>query len=513
MRFSVDGFPFANVDLVQYAIASSLILAGMFTIVNCLQFKIPGTPYVLGTGVLSVLGTSFTFLPIFQNAIDDMKADGVDGYDAYGKMLGTTLICSFLEIFLSFVPKDKLRRMFPPLVTGVAVMCIGIGLTGTGMKYWGGGTVCSEMAWKLNGQANHLVGRGSITENATGVEWNKISPVPSPNCAAGDVSLPFGSPEFVGLGFSVFLMLIVIELFGSPMMKNCNVIIALLFGYFVAGVSEKCVGSNCYKFVTDDNIENAESITFLWVKSFKLGFYGPAVFPLLIGFLVTTLETIGDIGAVYDASEEPIDDNEEFDKSVQGGLLSDGVCSFLAALGTGMPNTTFSQNNGVIALTKCASRRAGVACGCWLILFGVLAKISGLISAIPDCVIGGMTTFLFVNVFISGLNTVAKSDLMSRRNRMILAISLGVGIGVAIVPWVFADQRASRNSSPFFPCSGPWRTEDDCTKAEQAVRDGIVQFLSTPYCVGTVLAILMNAILPPDMEILRKDPPISANKA
>ena len=133
------------------------------------------------------------------------------------------------------------------------------------------------------------------------------------------------------------------------------------------------------------------------------------MFPLLIGFLVTTLETIGDIGAVYDASEEPIDDNEEFDKSVQGGLLSDGVCSFLAALGTGMPNTTFSQNNGVIALTKCASRRAGVACGCWLILFGVLAKISGIISAIPDCVIGGMTTFLFVNVFISGLNTVAKS--------------------------------------------------------------------------------------------------------
>ena len=54
-------------------------------------------------------------------------------------------------------------------------------------------------------------------------------------------------------------MLIVIELFGSPMMKNCNVIIALLFGYFVAGVSEKCVGSNCYKFVTDDKIENAEA--------------------------------------------------------------------------------------------------------------------------------------------------------------------------------------------------------------------------------------------------------------
>ena len=73
-------------------------------------------------------------------------------------------------------------------------------------------------------------------------------------------------------------MLVLVELFGSPMMKNCNVIIALLFGYFVAGVSEKCVGSVCKKFVVDTKIEAAEDITFLWAKTFKLGFYGPAVF-------------------------------------------------------------------------------------------------------------------------------------------------------------------------------------------------------------------------------------------
>ncbi len=520
MKFSVA---FTDVKLQQYAIAASLILAGIFSIVNCLQFKIPGTPYVLGTGVLSVLGTSFTFLPVFENGISAMKADGVDAEDAYGKMLGTVLVCSFLEIFLSFIPKEQLRRMFPPLVTGVAVMCIGIGLTGTGMKYWGGGAVCAEVAWKNHQSAYDLVGFGSIVQNDTwkGGEvttYGKILPIPGTVCGgktcceAGDVALPFGSPELIGLGFSVFVMLVLVELFGSPMMKNCNVIIALLFGYFVAGVSEKCVGSECKKFVVDTKIEAAEDITFLWAKTFKLGFYGPAVFPLLIAFLVTTLETIGDIGAVYDASEESVE-SDEFDKSIQGGLLSDGVCSFLAALGTGMPNTTFSQNNGVIALTKCASRRAGVACGCWLIFFGILAKVSGIISAIPDCVIGGMTTFLFVNVFVSGLKTVAQVDLASRRNRMVLAISLGVGIGVAIVPYVFADMRASYGTSPFFPCKGPFRNEEDCTKAERGVRDGIVQFLSTPYCVGTVLAILMNAILPPDMEILRKDPPISENKA
>ena len=396
MKFSVA---FTDVKLQQYAIAASLILSGIFTIVNCLQFKIPGTPYVLGTGVLSVIGTSFTFLPVFENGISAMKADGTDAEDAYGKMLGTVMICSFLEIFLSFVPKNLLRRMFPPLVTGVAVMCIGIGLTGTGMKYWGGGTVCAEVAWKNHISAYDLVGFPPITENNTWsggdvIKHSRIPPIPGTVCGgktcceAGDVALPFGSPELVGLGFSVFVMLIIIELFGSPMMKNCNVIIALLFGYFVAGVSEKCVGDVCKKFVVDTKIELAEDITFLWAKTFKLGFYGPAVFPMLIAFLVTTLETIGDIGAVYDASEESVDNNDEFDKSIQGGLLSDGICSFFAALGTGMPNTTFSQNNGVIALTKCASRKAGVACGIWLIFFGVLGvccSVGGLLCVLTVC--------------------------------------------------------------------------------------------------------------------------------
>ena len=203
-------------------------------------------------------------------------------------------------------------------------------------------------------------------------------------------------------------MLALVELFGSPLMKNANVIIALLFGYFVAGVS-RAEGN---KFVPDTKIENAEPITFAWVENFPIGFYGPAVLPLLIAFLVTTVETIGDLTATYEASEEDTE-SEEFDKSVQGGLLSDGLCSFGAALATGMPNTTFSQNNGVIALTKCASRRAGACCGLWLIALGVLSKVSGIISSMPDCVVGGMTTFLFCNVFVSGLSVVSKADLNS----------------------------------------------------------------------------------------------------
>ena len=449
--------------------------------------------------MLSVLGTSFGFLPIYENAISAMKSDGYSGKDAYGKMLGTTMVCAMLEVVLSFVPKDKLRRMFPNIVTGVAVMLIGAGLTATGIKYWGGGAVCAEMAWKNNDQVYGLVGKGGTW---FGPDQTGVAPFPGGGGRSmcdgnGDVVKPFGSTEYISLGFSVVLMLILVELFGSPFMKNANVIIALLFGYFVAGVS-RAEGN---KFVPDTKIENAEPITFAWVENFPIGFYGPAVLPLLIAFLVTTVETIGDLTATYEASEEDTE-SEEFDKSVQGGLLSDGVCSFGAALATGMPNTTFSQNNGVIALTKCASRRAGVCCGLWLIALGVLSKISGIISSMPDCVVGGMTTFLFCNVFVSGLSVVSKADLNSRRNRIILAISMGVGLGVTAVPWIFGDQRASGGTTPFWPCTGPFREGADCSKGERGIRDGILILLTTPYSIGTLLAMTLHAILPTDMEVV-----------
>lgn len=115
---------------------------------------------------------------------------------------------------------------------------------------------------------------------------------------------------------------------------------------------------------------------------------------------------------------------------------------------TVMPNTTFSQNNGVISLTKCAARRAGIACGVWLIVLGVFSKIAGLITSIPDCVIGGMTIFLFANVLCSGIALAATLDLHSRRVKFIMALSLAVGVGVTVWPFAFIDMRASVSKFP-----------------------------------------------------------------
>jgi len=469
-RFTVG----ANTEYQQYAITAALITSGICTILNVMQLPIPGSSALfgrqlyVGSGVLSVMGTSFTFLPIFEIAIRQMIEDGIDNYDAYGKMLGTSMICCLLEVVFSILPVKVIKKVFPPLVSGIAVLLIGAALTGTGMKYWGGGVVCAE---------------------------TMCSPIQF-NCSGnGEVILPYGASQYIGLGFSVACMLVVVELFGSTFMKNCNVIIALLFGYLIAGLTD--FEGDLY--VDNDAITDADSITFLWVKTFKIGVYGPAFVPLLVAYLVTTVETVGDLGATYEASELDTE-SKEFDESVQGGLLADSVCSILASLFTSMPNTTFSQNNGVISMTKCASRRAGYACGVWLIVMGILGKIAGLITSIPDCVLGGMTIFLFANVFTSGIKLLGMCDFSSRRVRFIVSLSMAFGLGVTIWPFAFQDRRNRPYTAEFWTCE----EEDECSEFLKGVRNGVSIFLSTGYCIGTMTAIVLNTILPEDAAVIKK---------
>lgn len=477
-KFTVCGFPFCP-PLQQYGISAALITSGICSIINILKVPIPGTKFFLGSGVLSVMGTSFTFLPVFEIAIQQMKLDGISGREAFGKMIGTSAVCALLELVFSLMPSKVIKKVFPPIVSSITVILIGVALTGTGMKYWGGGVVCAEMGWKNHAQAV-----------STGLSFGN----PSPYCTAGETSLPYGATEYVGLGFSVMAFLVVIELFGSVFMKNCNVVLALLFGYFVAGVSRYNEDGESLKYVLSDNIKQADAITFLWKETFPLGFYAPAVIPLLIAFLVTTVETVGDITAVFEASELETE-TKEHEESIQGGLTADAINSILSSLFTSMPNTTFSQNNGVISLTKCASRRAGIACGMWLILMGIFGKIAGLLTSIPDCVLGGMTIFLFSNVLVSGISLAASAcDLQSRRTKFIFAFSLAIGVGVTVWPYAFQDMRASGYTAAFWTCKS-------CSDSMKGLRNGISIFLSTGYCVGTVMAMLLNMILPEDATV------------
>jgi NCS2 family nucleobase:cation symporter-2 len=589
-KFSMDGFPWKNEALYQYVISAALISCGIMTFFQVMQFRIPFTRFVLGTGLISVLGTSFTFLPIFEVAIrDQLKpvcmeqfgmtgnfgayvpgeetrslnelkeyfpertcdatkedfrkdyffkcdpscADAADlkrcaselcGDEAYGKMLGSCVLACFLEVFIALLPAKTIQRIFPPIVQATCVMLIGIGLTGTGMKYWGGGVVCSESDWRMHPE----ISDGGV--KFPNMAW----------CSGnGEVVLEYGSPEYIGLGFSCLAMLIFIELFGSPFAKNANVILALLFGYFVSAVSryglpdpltataeemakaalfkgsipqdcddkyENCTPRYEAKYVTDYKIEQAAWLNFLWVKTFPLGLYGPAIPALMLGTIATTVETIGDLASTYDVSKLKRE-GEEYDQSVQGGLFADGFGSVMAALFTVTPNTTYSGNTGIIALTRCASRRAGLCCAGWLFFFGIFSKLAGWFSSIPDSCLGGVNTFLWCQVFVAGINILASQGPIKRRERFVVGAAMAVGISVAMNPHVFNDLRNAPGTNSFWPCS----KEEEvfvpshnttipnplyCDASKKSMRDGIMLILGIPYLNGTMIAMILNAILP-----------------
>ncbi|KAJ7758333.1 permease family-domain-containing protein, partial [Mycena metata] len=205
------------------------------------------------------------------------------------------------------------------------------------------------------------------------------------------------------------------------------------------------------------------------------------------------IEAIGDITASDEVSRVDVR-GLEFDSRVQGGVLSDALSDalggFFSALFTVTPLLIFAQvtnfwnllllNNGVIAITRCANRAAGRWCCVFLILFGILGKISGALLAIPNSVLGGVTTFLFASVAVSGLRVLSFAQ-YTRRDRFVLAAALSFGIGDPLVPQLFThlfDRVKNPNS------------------ALQGFFDSITIVLSTPFLAAGIVGVILNIILP-----------------
>lgn len=155
-----------------------------------------------------------------------------------------------------------------------------------------------------------------------------------------------GDPKLIGLGFSVFITIIFVEIFGSPLMKSASVIFGLAVG---------CIISGAAGYWSRDNINAAPVGTFLWVHTFRLSVDSALVLPLLIMFVCEAVSCMPDILATAELSGVDID-GTEFNSRIQGGILCDGLGSLISALGTGMPMVSQAGNNGVISLTGCAVR-------------------------------------------------------------------------------------------------------------------------------------------------------------
>lgn len=304
-------------------------------------------------------------------------------------------------------------------------------------------------------------------------------------------ALPWGSAEFIGLGFLVFLTIVLCERFGSPIMKSTSVIIGLLTG---------CIVAAACGYFDRSGIDSAPAASFIWVKTFKLSVYGPLVLPIMTVFIICACEAIGDVTATCDVSRLDVE-GREFETRIQGGVLADGLNGCLAALMTITPMSTFAQNNGVIALTRCANRRAGYCACCkfsfffllaedadeiftvFLIIMGLFAKFSASLVAIPSSVLGGMTTFLFCAVAVSGMAIVSRVP-FNRRTRFILTAGLAVGYGATLVPTWFAYVF----------------TYEGNNRALRGFYDAIVLVMETGFAVTAFVTMILNLMLPHEIE-------------
>lgn len=211
-------------------------------------------------------------------------------------------------------------------------------------------------------------------------------------------------------------------------MKSTSVVIGLLVG---------CIIAAACGYFDRSTIDAAPVASFIWVHTFKLQIYAPLVLPMLSVFIICACEAIGDVTASCDVSRLEVS-GPIYESRIQGGVLADGCNGVLAALMTITPMTTFAQNNGVIALTRCANRKAGYCCCLFLIIMGVFSKFAAALVAIPSAVLGGMTTFLFCSVAVSGIAIITRGVPFNRRNRFILTAGLALGYGATLVPTYFS---------------------------------------------------------------------------
>ncbi|MDA7747090.1 purine permease [Psychromonas sp.] len=361
---------------IPYLISMALMVSGVGTIIQAKR------PMGIGAGMICVQGTSFAFLSSVLAAGFIAKANGGGPDEILSLIFSVCLLGAFVEIAVSqFLV--KLKRVITPVVTGTVITIIGISLIKVGFTDLAGGQ------WLLTNKPEF-----------------------------------FASFENLFLGVLVMGTIIVAHKYGNQWVRLSSIIIGMTLGMAAAMMMGK---------VNFSAISQVDSIISIPVPfKYGLSFDIAAFIPIALIYLITAIETSGDITANCMISKQPIK-GESYLKRIKQGILGDGVNSLIAGVFNTFPNTTFSQNNGVIQLTGIASRYIGVWIGGILIVVGLFPHIGALFRAVPNSVLGGATLIMFGTVAIAGIKILMHVEL-NRKNMLILAVSFGIGLGVLLVP-------------------------------------------------------------------------------
>ncbi|BER95819.1 TPA: uracil-xanthine permease [Vibrio cholerae] len=360
-------------DQTNTIISMSLFASGLSSFIQIRTFG------PIGSGLLSIQGTSFNFLGPIIGAGLALKAGGADIETMMAAIFGTILVASSAEILLSRVLQFA-QRVITPLVSGIVVTLIGLTLVQVGLISMGGGYA-----------------------------------------AMADGS--FGSLDKLALAGTVLAIIVLLNRAHNPYVRVASIVIAMLVGYVMAYLMG---------MVNTDNLAQTQLIALPIPMQYGLGFDWSLFIPLVLIFLITALEAIGDITATSEVSGEPVK-GPVYMKRIKGGVLADGLNSALAAVFNSFPNSTFSQNNGVILLTGVASRYVGYFIAGMLVLLGLFPGVASFVQLIPEPVLGGATIVMFGTIAAAGVRIISRVDL-DRRAILIMALSFSMGLGIAQKP-------------------------------------------------------------------------------
>ncbi|TFF19812.1 purine permease [Jiella endophytica] len=389
---------------VPYLIAMSLFVSGVATFIQCRRIG------PVGSGLLSLQGTSFAFLGAVLAAGLAVKGRGGSPEDILAMIFGLCLVGCLVEVVLSqFI--GKLGRIITPTVTGIVITVIGLSLVKVGFTDFAGGANAGES---------------------------------------------LGDPMNLFLGIFVVAVILVLSFHANPMIRISAIMLGLVAGLLLALVLGKVDFSSF-----GSGALLAVPIPFRYGIDFDIALFLPIAFI----YLITAIETTGDLTANSVIAGEPVK-GDLYLARIKGGVLADGINSGLAAAFNTFPNTTFSQNNGVIQMTGVASRHVGYYIAGILVVLGFFPIIGSAFLILPKPVLGGATLVLFGTIAVAGIRILATEEI-DRRKAYIMAVSFGLGLGVTLVP--------------------------DATKQ---LPDFIRQVFATPITLSGLSAILLSLLIP-----------------
>ena len=380
--------PALYVSLLQNA----MLVAGLVTLVQLYGIG------PIGGKVPIIMGTSSGFLGVMKGV-----AAATGGVAAYGAILGATIVGGIFETVLGFFIKP-LRKLFPSVVTGTVVLAIGLSLISVGVNSFSGGSGVKD----------------------------------------------FGSVENLFVGFMVLVVIVLLKHFTKGITSTSAILFGIIFGYILCAVMALILPTTG---VAPDGVEFTKAWVINWSKiadaawisvpkllPVKPTFEMSAIIPISIMFIVTAVETVGDTSGCIEGGMG----REATDKELSGAVICDGLGSSFAALFGVLPNTSFSQNVGLVAMTKVVNRFALAVGAIFLVLCGLSPKLAAVVSVMPQSVLGGAAVMMFSSIAISGIQLITKYGL-TNRVITIVTVSLGVGYGLGVTSGAIAGLGSSIN--------------------------------------------------------------------